>query len=452
MTNYDKWRSYTDGLISPDNYIDFGWYYLISASLQRRVWVGPTHAPLFPNIYVILVGEPGLGKGIVIKPVSEILKFHKLQDPGVNPKYAAALSGIEKKQIEIVAKDDYEKALEIENGFEKGKDNRNKSYEKPLLFPVAADATTYEALIKSMAKSLRRINYMEKNGDDQEVMKIYSHSSLAFCLEEISSLFRKHTEDTVHFLIQAYDAGDYTYDTKTQGKDRVRRCCLNFFGGTTPGFMQSTFNDQLLTEGFSSRTFFIFATTNRKTAVFIPDLTAEQRQHRQDIIDHVEKLSHLYGKCYISPADMQWLEDWWKEAYKNRPNINPKLNPYYARKQIHVLKLATAIHFGESTEMILTRNDFRSAIDTLAAEEVNMHLALGVDNKNPLSIPAKKILAWLKVSGLKSRKEILLEFYDQLPGGPDDLDEILNHLKMANKIKDKTEENTGRVLFYISPI
>src|SRR5437667_9649237 len=84
MTNYERWKSYMSGFSSPDNYIDWGWYYLIAASLQRRVWCGPLHSPLYSNNYTILVGEPGIGKGLVIKQVSEFLRFHKIENPKIN--------------------------------------------------------------------------------------------------------------------------------------------------------------------------------------------------------------------------------------------------------------------------------------------------------------------------------------------------------------------------------
>src|ERR1039457_7010245 len=58
MTNKEKWLSYTSGLSSPQNYIDWGYRYLIGASLQRRVWIGSPYGdpseeyqPCFPNSY-----------------------------------------------------------------------------------------------------------------------------------------------------------------------------------------------------------------------------------------------------------------------------------------------------------------------------------------------------------------------------------------------------------------
>lgn len=443
LSNFEKWREYMAGSISPDNFINWGWYNIITSALQRRVWVGPKHAPLYPNIYTILVAEPGVGKGRVITFVSEILKHHKL----INPKEINA-SNLPKEMDEtqkLIAKqvsaEDYKEASKEEDKFTA----KQKYYEKPLLIPVAADAITYEALVLEMARSFRRINYPEwcpltnkyKNG-------MYLHSSLCFCLEEISSLFRKRMEDLVNCLLKVYDCGDYNYETIKRGKDRVKSCCLNFFGGTTPGFMQSVFNDKLLSEGFSSRTFFIYATKNRKTALRIPELTKEQLAYKKDIIEHVEKLTKLYGPVEVEEEAWHFLEEWWKKAQGERPNTNTKLNPYYARKNIHVQKLAMAIHFGESTEMKIGIETFKQALVILAEEEKRMHYALGFSSDNPLQAVSAKIEKYLlSCEKPKTYKEIYAEFWSSIPtkDAEKDLKSVLEHLEFIGTIGTEVIEH-----------
>lgn len=436
MTNFEKWRLYTEGLVSPDNYINFGFYSLIAACLQRRVWIGPDHAPLYPNLYVILVGEPGVGKGLVVKQINKVLTHHKLQQDNTDQvKLFSKLSNLDRQVAEEVLKEDFKNAQEAEYG-EKVNDKTLKMIDKPLLFPMAADSTTYEALVRALAKSIRRKNVLKYDDEKkQEVSKIYTHSSLTFCLEEISSLLRRKTEDVVHFIIQTYDCGDYTYDTKNNGRDRIKNCCVNFLGGTTPGFMQKTFDDQLLTEGFASRVFFIYAARNRKTTLWIPDLTQEQQDAYNDILNHIKELSSLYGRVRMDSETSEFLEQWWIDSQKSRSNVSYKLNPYYARKNIHVIKLAMAIHFAESTEMHIRKESFEKAIQLLKVEEKKMHYALGLESGNPLAIPTKKILKYLETLGHKTKKELLAEFWNDLPRGLNDLDEILSYLWTVGKIE-----------------
>jgi len=428
MTNFDKWQLYMKDFISPQSFVDFSFYYMIGAALQRRVWTGPEHSPLYPNMYIILVGEPGIGKGLVVKQIAEILRHHKLENPhklNTEPD----LSTPEKANEYATKVADYNKAPKSD-------------IDQPLLIPVAADASTYEALVRKSSQSTRRINYPKW---DEKLQKhtsgIYVHSSLCFCLEEISSLFRKKTEDLVNYLLHAFDCGDYEYETIGRGTDKVRKCCLSFFGGTTPSFMQSTFNDKLLNEGFSSRTIFIVANANRHNKLFIPQLSPEQVEARNDIITHIGKLTKLYGHCKLEPDAVKFMEHWWEvEHQTRRPNTSLKLASYYARKNIHALKLATAVHFGEDAEMdgsgrpknMITVAECQVALAMLAQVEQTMHFALGFDSQNPLSAPSKKIKEYVTKTGPYCFNELFIEFNQLVRKS--ELEEILVYLTTTSQL------------------
>lgn len=446
MTNKERWDSFTDGLASPQNYIDWGWLYLVAASLQRRVWCPPDHRRCYPNMYVTLVGRPGIGKGQVIRSVSDILKMHKLED--VKP--SSAKSAEEQMIVDSMAAADL-KAAQDEMMSGKGKE---ASVDKPDLIPIAADAVTYEALVQSMSRCIRRINYSEYNPQmGKDTMKIYSHSSLCFCLEEIASLFRKNTESLVNFLIQAYDCGDsYEYQTKTAGRDRIRRLCLNFFGGTNPDFMQDTFDDKLLSQGYSSRTFYVFASKNRKSVFFLPELSELQKQHRKELAEHVVKLTRLYGQVKIDNDTWQWLHSWWEDYEANpekRASKSLKLDAYYARKNIHVMKIAMAMHFGESLDLFIPRATFERAMEFLATEEKTMHLALTLDGKNPLADTSRKLCGYLAQAGKKNFVDLLVEFNGSVRKS--ELEEILETLQTTGQIvatQERDEHTNDSVMYY----
>jgi len=84
MTNLEKWRFRLKDVESPNSYIDWSFWFVISSALQRRVWFGHKEDPLHFNQYIFLVGPPATGKGRVIKPVNTLLRANKL-----NPDKAA---------------------------------------------------------------------------------------------------------------------------------------------------------------------------------------------------------------------------------------------------------------------------------------------------------------------------------------------------------------------------
>jgi len=449
MTNFDKWQEYTKGIPAPQNFIDWGYYYLIATCLQRRVWCFSDEDKCYANMYVCLVGPPGTGKGLVTKRLIEILRYWKQEVALQHKNGQSTLSESESKMADALAQSDLKAAEDVElNGKKSG-------LEKPNLYPVAADAVTYEALVQSMAQCYRRVTYTEFDKTiGKDVMRVQGHSSLCFVLDEISSLFRKRTEDVSNFLLTAYGCGeDYTYKTKTQGTDRIRRLCLNFIGGTTPDFMQSTFDDQLIGNGYSSRTFFIYATKPRFAVFRMAELTAEQVQYKKDIIDHILKLYFLFGECRVDKETEDFMLEYMKQDLEHpekRINKSTKMVPYYARKNIHITKLAMALHFGDSTDMHIPLSRFKQAIEILDKEERTMHLALTLDGDNPLAKPSRKILEHLQRVGKDTFTSILADFYGHLRKS--ELEEVLEALQQTEQITTQqiTDEVTGHnVLWYM---
>lgn len=442
-SNFERWLSITEGLTSPNSYIHWGYHYLISACLQRRVWCGPRHMPIFPNMYVILVGEAGLGKGIVIKPIAELLKYHKLQDQSVSKQQLSkALTDADKTLMEEVKRQDYMRAKSHEDEMENKNGAKFRTFEKPDLFPVAPDDTTYESLVQVTAKALRRINFDSTHPETgQPCMGIYTHSSLAFCLEELSSLMKKHTENVVRYLLVTYDCGDYDRDTKHQGKDRVKKCCVNILAGTTPEYMQDIFNSRIIDEGLSSRAFFIYESQDREASLFIPELTPEQEQYKKDLLGHIKDLSELYGPVTVDKDTQDMLELWWKSSQSVRPNTSVKLNPYYRRKKVHVFKLAMSRHFSESLERHIKRETFEEVFEILKRVELKMHYALGLDNNNPLARVATGVYKFIATHGEKTKKEITAEFWEAVPNGNQSIEDILQHLMAMGKVILVPREN-----------
>ncbi len=459
-TNFDKWQYFMKDCTAPQSYISFGFYYLIAAALQRRVWTGDlTHKPLFPNIYVIMVGKPGLGKDLVIEPVENILREHKIDNVVVAEREREQIKEL---ATEKDAKGKY-KDLKAEDLLE-GKHGEDlarkieKARERPLVIPLAANATTYEALVDAMAKSTRRIRRLEWSEKEQKNIVIpYSHCSLGFCLGEISSLFRAKTQNVVNFLLEAYNCKDnYDYNTIGRGECSIRKLCLNFLGGTTPGFMESVFDDAILNEGFSSRTWFLFEAENRFNRMFIDHLSPEQVACRSALVEHTRLLTKVCGPLFYTTEAKAWLKNWWEIEVgerKTKENTSPKLESYYSRKQIHIQKMAMILHFSElsilepkddSQDMCWSNQievtTCEKALAILNSIEAKMHLALTFGGQNPLYKTGQKVQRFLAKhpEGVPFHS-ILAEHFEY--ANKDELQQIIEMLVATEKIESFNKEH-----------
>ena len=439
ITNQERWNSYTEGLPSPQNFVDWSWYYTIAASLQRRVWMGPPHQPCYPNVYTILCGSPGVGKGLILKEVCNLLKHWTLDMSKGNEKLSKSPENA--AVIEASVSENIKHASSVEfQGNTKGP----KDLIKPLLIPVCADSITCEALIKAIGDAYRYVNYVEEH-EGKTKIRAYGHSSLCFVLPELSSLMKKNTQNTNNFLLSMYDCPiDHEYVSITRGKDRIRRGCLNIIAGTTPSFMQTTFSEDLIGEGFSSRTHYIYAQKNRKHAMWLPALTKEQEAHKEHLLQHLKKLTTIYGPVRISPDTAQKMQDWWVHYCDvvMPKNKHPEMVPYDARMNIHVMKLAMALHFSEDAEQDdmgrplneITWETFQRAIDIIAKERPNMHLALILEGKSPESRASQKILEM--VQGRECNYVDIFTAVHKLGVNRQQLEEALEFLKLCDQVEE----------------
>lgn len=451
MTNFSRWLSYTEGLPSPQNFCEWTWRFIIAAALQRRVSFNGDpksgHMVCYPNTYTVLVGPAGVGKGVVINPAIELLKYWKKKDLNMAD---SSTDEVEKKVLSSIdeanSKDADESTIKMRSGQEKI---------EPVLFPYAPDATTYEALVEGMGQSFRRKNILEEINGERK-LGIYGHCSMYFALPELGSLLRKRTDDTVNFLLGLYDnPTDYEYKTKTKGQDRVRRGCLSILAGTTPEFMETIFDQRLIDQGFSSRTFFVFASKNRKHVFSPAQLTFEQKEHKTVLLNHIKKLASLYGEVKVSQETRDWLQNWWvsENEGEKKSNQSPKLNPYRARKNIHVIKVAMQIHFSESIEMEIPLDRFQEAAEVLFQEEKNMHMALTFHGDNPLGPVTDAVLLYIQSKKEVDLVDLTLTHWSALPKGKLSMDEVLEFLLGQGKIKTKEiETQTGKTKTVFIPI
>ena len=437
MTNFERWQYYCKDLTSPQSFIDWGYYFLVGAFLQRRVWISSGHRSVYPNKYVIPTGPAAVGKGLIIKPVSEFLRHWKLKDRLVLDKQL--LEQDEKDTLDLIIDKD-SKSSHANNGNGETK----KSALEPLLIPVGANSTTFESLVREIGQSLRHIPYIIRDHEtDKRVVRNYAHSSMALCLPELASLFKKKSENIITLILELYDCPEvHEYKTKNSGEDIVKRGCLNMLAGTTPHYIEEMFDEGIVTEGFSSRVFFIYATEPRDVKFFLPPETQSQIDCKNELLKHFLKLTTLYGSINVPQATADWLQDWFVKYSKDkskRANSSRMMEDYYGRKNLHVMKMAMALHFSESYEMEIPLETYQKAIEILDAEEKNMDRALVIKAKNPVSNLARKILEYCS-KDWKESTEIKVDLFD-FATSPDELDEAISYLLGTGQLEQDTKKD-----------
>lgn len=391
MTNLEKWMFYLQDLESPDHFLRWNWYFLISSCLERRIWIGGIDCEIYPNMFLIFVAEPGFGKTQPAKKGERLLRsLVKIKDGAESP-----------------------------------------------IIHTAPDTVSYEKLSILLAKE----NCIETIPYSHNPTSLYSHTSVSFCLgDELGTLLRDHTNDVVTLLNKGWDCGDHTTDTVKHGERMIKNMCINLLGCCTPDWLGQQLNNNSLHQGFTGRVIFIFGDTPRKRTTLIR-VTDEQRTAVNELRKHLVLLTRIKPRLEglkfskeDTPEAFEWFDNWVQHRMDIRINSNKHMKHYYSRKKVLLLKLSMSIHFSESLEMELTVDDLKKALKELELNELSMHSALTAGAKNPLFVLSESIKSYLLGKSNVSHKRILLDHYDAAFQGESDILKALVYLKNTDQI------------------
>ena len=408
MTNLEKWRKYTEDFESPNLFVDWGFYSLISSAMQRRVWLHsdpltglPTQNSIFLNQFVVLIGPPACGKSRIIKNVKALCE---------NEKNKRAILNMKTQQVVMMTN----------------------------AITCTPDNITFEGLFEFLAKPDRidamLIPTIDKDGNAKEMA--YSHNSATACLEELGVMFTKNAEDVASVLCQAYDAGGLFRWTKTQGKDIIVNVCVNFLAGTTTDAIRRMMASKVVEEGFSTRVIFVYADRPRFYRFSSPT-KPEQQQAFNEVLDHVHYLAtELKGEAKLSPETIVFMTEYYesrKLLEHERVNHDTKLNGYYGRKKMHWIKLSAIVHFSENKgSMVIELESAKKALEILNKTEREMHLSFRDSGRNEQHELASEIVSYVKNNGETSYKKLFFNFFKD--GSKQSFDETLTFLEITDQL------------------
>lgn len=398
MTNIEKWLFYNDSIESPDIFIHWTWFLTISAALQRRVSLfGPPNvdhitSQIYANQFVVFIAPPSIGKTIAAREASQMFR---------------ALSVVKTKP--------------------------NGEIEREEVIKTGPSSITVQQLYRYLALNHTVTDLSAVKPNPSLKGKVYIHASLAFfCGSELGNLIETNSDGLVSFLTEAWECGDFHRETKTQGIDIIPKLCVTLLGAATPAWIQEVTKNKLLKQGFSARTIFLYADTKRKlTHKF--SYNAAQIAARLELIEHLRKLTQLCGEVTIAPDAEEFIKTWYETGGSKPLNTDKRLADYYGRKKLHLYKLAMAVHFSESTDMVITLPEVKLALSILTNAEISMHKALSFGGENPCYAMAQDALRLIESAGNVSFNKLLMELYDL--GDKDQLIAAMQYLVDTEQVK-----------------
>lgn len=267
---------YTEGVPSPEIFRLWAAISTVAGALERRVWIVSADEPLYPNLYVILVAEPGRGKTKAIRYTDHFLRA------------------------------------------------------MPDLHMAPHDVTK-AALIDSIAKASQK---KILNGTD-----LLEYSSLTVVADEFGVLVPSHDLEFLSTLNRIFDNPDNHRHERRGLKEAIDiiNPQLNIIAGTQPAYLSNLLPEEAWGMGFMSRVIMLYSTIRPRVKIFKSTPLDLDKMHI--LIDGLKKMTEMYGALKWAENAEAAVEAWLDNELAPVPE-HSKMQHYNERRLLHTLKLS----------------------------------------------------------------------------------------------------------------
>lgn len=324
----------------------------IASALRKKVHLSLGRLKIFPNLYVVLVANPGVAR--------------KSQAIDFGNKFVTELTGVE----------------------------------------VSADAITKEALLQDLEQC-------QQEAIDPNTKEVFKYSALSIISKEFESFLGQRAENTkmLVLLTDLFDCSEapWKYRTKQSGSSTVPSVFLNLLAATTPDSLASQLPPAAIGGGLTSRILFVWASRKEKK-VAIPEWTSELIKLREILLKDLHQIASITGQYNFTRE----AKDFWVEWYNNFEELDPKrlctdpsFTGWYSRKPMYIQKVAICCAASENNELILEKQHIERAIKLIEEIEVDMGRAFKAVGRSAITSDVATVLEIIKNAGTITERKLL---------------------------------------------
>lgn len=307
----DGFVEYLDAVDSPHQFKLWCAISTIAGALERRVSVDVGRGPLWPNMYVLLVSQPGVGKGLALGRAASFWA----EVPELN-----------------IAPTTLSKAGLLDEIQDAGKVTRNRQGRE------------------------------------------YVYHSLLFCSVEFGNFVSSWDAAFMNILNEVYDSTEVPLRERLRSRSREEQINivhpqLHILAGTGPNYLSSLLPMTAWGTGFPSRCMLVYSGEAELQPLFrkVPN----DQALRASLVHDFRQISKLEGEFVFEKEAAEMLNSWYMERFTPAP-FHPKLQHYVTRRLAHFSKLLMAVSVSRSNELVIRVEDFTLARAILLATEAQM--------------------------------------------------------------------------------
>jgi len=398
---FSLYFDYVKDTESPTIYHRWSLIAAVGALMGRKFWMPFGSNRIFPNQYVMLIGNPGARKSSAIKTSRRLLS-----SAGYDT-FAAEKTTKEKFLLDLEGADD-----DTEN-MGRGSANRTRTLN-------AND------VLKSLEFGTSDSSH---DGIPREIF---------ITADEFNEFAGSGNLDFLSMLGQLWDWDDesatYKHRFKNSKSISIYQPTISLISGNTHAGFQLAFPAAAIGQGFLSRLILVYSEPSGRKITFptVPD--------ERTAVAIGEKLHAIKEKVNGAATLSQDAKQALDTIYRTWKDLEDyRFKSYSTRRQTHLYKLCLiTAAMRVSTE--ITKEDVVLANTILTWTEKDMDKALGEFGKNRNSEAVQTIMSALLGSSEPLGFEKLFSLVRRDIDGRDKLPEILNGLEAAGKIKHLKEQ------------
>jgi energy-coupling factor transporter ATP-binding protein EcfA2 len=356
----------------PDTFIIWSALSLVGAALKNNVYFQIGTYTLYPNMFIVLVGPPGVGKG-------------------------ASMSILEQMIIDT-------KPNQVVN--------------------MLSDRITAERIIERISDGWSTAPQLKNM---QLVLGKNDHNCLLFS-SEIRVLLGA-SDWMLEFLEEAWSKTTYEYQTKNKGNVAIDNMCCSLLAASVPDFLRNVNREahMVITGGFSSRCLFIYAENPSKDLPFPEPLKKNLKSKAlyDNLVLDLQEIGTLRGEFVIDTGARLRFEAFLRlnRAASSKDDSEAVAN-FRARIKAHVLKLAMIFSVSRDDTLHISEMDMINAIAEVQKILVSLSkLFRGAGEGMDAAVTAR-VQDFIEKYGRVSKKEIFKALHRHL-NSPEALDRIL---------------------------
>lgn len=216
----------------------------------------------------------------------------------------------------------------------------------------------------------------------------------------------KRSDDRLADVCDLYDGGNFSYRTKQSGCNAIANPGLYLLGATTPQWITTSMPMLAIAGGPTSRMLFIYSASVGKL-ISLTEMPSFDQQLEAQLIHDLREIAALKGRFTVDKTAKAAYTDWYKNVYPKLDLQDQRLESYLGRLPIILIKTALVISASRSNDMILSEQDFLTAVKYLNNANKHMSRSFGHMGHNLLGPQTELVRDLIERKGNLKRSEIL---------------------------------------------